>query len=74
VQGGDAYISSFPASCPGQAAFALGTLKARYTSKGSLRCSLEVLAIVTVGTVAGVVIGALLHAVWVGSRMASNVT
>jgi VIT1/CCC1 family predicted Fe2+/Mn2+ transporter len=44
-------------------AFALGTLKARYTSKGPLRCSLEFLAIVTVGTVAGVFTGALLHAV-----------
>ncbi|MGO8947912.1 MAG: VIT1/CCC1 transporter family protein [Ktedonobacterales bacterium] len=43
-------------------ALALGALKARYTRKGVVRSSLEFLAIVTVGTVAGVVIGVLLHA------------
>jgi vacuolar iron transporter family protein len=43
-------------------ALALGALKSRYTRKGAVRSSLEFLAIVTVGTVAGVVIGSLLHA------------
>lgn len=43
-------------------AVALGALKARYTGKGVVRSSLEFLAIVTVGTLAGVIIGLLLHA------------
>ncbi len=42
-------------------ALCLGTLKARYTRKGAVRSSLEFLAIVTVGTLAGVLIGILLH-------------
>lgn len=44
-------------------AFALGVVKARYTLKGALRNSLELLGIVTVGTAAGVAIGALLSLV-----------
>jgi VIT1/CCC1 family predicted Fe2+/Mn2+ transporter len=44
-------------------ALALGTVKARYTLNGPLRNSLEMLGIVTVGTIAGVAIGAVLHAV-----------
>lgn len=44
-------------------ALALGALKARYTLKGPLRNGLELLAIVTAGTIAGVAIGAVLHAV-----------
>ena len=44
-------------------ALALGTVKARYTLKGALRNSLEMLGVVTVGTIAGVAIGAVLHAV-----------
>lgn len=44
-------------------ALTLGALKARYTSKGVVRSSLEFLAIVTLGTLAGVVIGMLLHVV-----------
>jgi hypothetical protein len=44
-------------------AVALGALKARYTRKGVVRSSLEFLVIVTLGTLAGVVIGLLLHAV-----------
>jgi hypothetical protein len=44
-------------------ALVLGTVKARYTLKGALRNSLEMLGIVTVGTIAGVAIGAVLHAV-----------
>jgi vacuolar iron transporter family protein len=44
-------------------ALALGALKARYTRKGLVRSSLEFLAIVTLGTLAGVLIGVLLHAV-----------
>jgi hypothetical protein len=44
-------------------ALVLGTVKARYTLKGALRNSLEMLGIVTVGTIAGVAIGAVLDAV-----------
>ncbi|HEU5375503.1 MAG TPA: VIT1/CCC1 transporter family protein [Ktedonobacteraceae bacterium] len=44
-------------------AVVLGALKARYTSKGVVRSSLEFLTIVTFGTLAGVVIGLLLHVV-----------
>ena len=44
-------------------ALVLGTVKARYTLKGPLRNSLEMLGIVTIGTIAGVAIGAVLHAV-----------
>jgi vacuolar iron transporter family protein len=44
-------------------AVGLGTLKERYTGTGVVRSSLEFLAIVTVGTLAGVILGALLHAV-----------
>jgi VIT1/CCC1 family predicted Fe2+/Mn2+ transporter len=41
----------------------LGALKARYSLKGPLRNALEFLAVVTVGTLAGVLIGLALHAV-----------
>lgn len=44
-------------------AVVLGALKARYTNKGVVRSSLEFLAIVTLGTLAGVIVGVLLHAV-----------
>jgi VIT1/CCC1 family predicted Fe2+/Mn2+ transporter len=44
-------------------AVGLGTLKNRYTGKGLARSSLEFLTIVTIGTVAGVVLGALLQAI-----------
>jgi vacuolar iron transporter family protein len=44
-------------------ALVLGKVKARYTLKGALRNSLEMLGIVTVGTIAGVAIGAVLHAI-----------
>jgi vacuolar iron transporter family protein len=44
-------------------ALALGALKARYTLKGPIRAALEFLAVVTGGAVAGIAIGALLHAV-----------
>jgi len=37
-------------------------VKARYTRKGPVRAGLEFLAVVTVGTLAGVGIGLLLHA------------
>ena len=43
-------------------ALVLGAVKARYTRKGPVRAGLEFLAIVTVGTLAGVGIGLLLHA------------
>lgn len=43
-------------------ALGLGALKARYSLKGPLRNGIEFLAIVTVGTLAGVAIGAALHA------------
>jgi VIT1/CCC1 family predicted Fe2+/Mn2+ transporter len=44
-------------------ALALGALKKHYTGKGTMRSSLEFLSIVTVGTLAGIVLGALLHAI-----------
>jgi VIT1/CCC1 family predicted Fe2+/Mn2+ transporter len=44
-------------------AFELGLFKARYTIRGPVRSALEFLAIVTVGTLAGIVLGMLLHAV-----------
>jgi vacuolar iron transporter family protein len=43
-------------------ALVLGAVKARYTGKGPVRAGLEFLAVVTVGTLAGVGIGLLLHA------------
>ncbi len=43
-------------------AMILGSVKARYSTRGPLRNGLEFLAIVTGGTLAGVVIGILLHA------------
>ena len=43
-------------------ALVLGAVKARYTHKGVVRAGLEFLAIVTIGTLAGVGIGLLLHA------------
>lgn len=39
-----------------------GGLKARYTLKSPLRSSLEFLTIVTLGSIAGIVVGAILHA------------
>lgn len=42
-------------------ALALGVVKARYTLKGPIRSSLEFLAIVTAGALAGLAIGTLLH-------------
>lgn len=59
-----------PASAPGVWAYVLtaltalvlGAVKARYTLKSPLRNGLELLGIVTIGTVAGVLIGLLLHA------------
>ncbi|MGB8345069.1 MAG: VIT1/CCC1 transporter family protein [Ktedonobacteraceae bacterium] len=42
-------------------ALTLGAVKARYTRKGPLRSGLEFLAIVTLGTLAGVIAGYLLH-------------
>ena len=42
-------------------AFALGTIKARYTHKGALRAGIEFLVLVTLGTLAGVGLGFLLH-------------
>ena len=44
------------------AALLLGALKARYTNKGPVRSGLEFLVVVTIGTLAGVGIGWLLHA------------
>jgi VIT1/CCC1 family predicted Fe2+/Mn2+ transporter len=44
-------------------AIVLGMVKARYTRKGALRAGLEFLAVVTIGTLAGVVVGFVLHAV-----------
>ncbi len=41
-------------------AMVLGWIKARYTLKGPLRNSLELLAVITIGAVAGVAIGALI--------------
>ena len=43
-------------------ALALGAIKARYTRQGALRAGLEFLAIVTIGMLAGVLVGLLLHA------------
>jgi vacuolar iron transporter family protein len=43
-------------------ALALGAVKARYTNKGPVRSGLEFLAVVSIGTLAGVGIGWLLHA------------
>ena len=43
-------------------ALGLGAVKARYSLQGPLRNGLEFLAIVTVGTLAGAVIGVVLHA------------
>jgi VIT1/CCC1 family predicted Fe2+/Mn2+ transporter len=43
-------------------AMTLGTIKARYTRQGPLRAGLEFLVIVTIGTLAGVGVGLLLHA------------
>ena len=42
-------------------ALVLGAIKARYTKKGPVRSGLEFLVIVTLGTLAGVVVGFLLH-------------
>jgi VIT1/CCC1 family predicted Fe2+/Mn2+ transporter len=42
-------------------AMVLGAIKARYTGQGVLRAGLEFLIIVTVGTLAGVGVGTLLH-------------
>lgn len=42
-------------------AFVLGMVKARYTHKGAVRAGLEFLVIVTLGTLAGVGLGLLLH-------------
>lgn len=42
-------------------ALTLGAIKARYTHQGPLRAGLEFLVIVTVGTLAGVGVGLLLH-------------
>lgn len=44
------------------AALSLGGVKARYSLKGPLRNGLEFLAIVTAGTLAGALIGTILHA------------
>ena len=44
-------------------ALALGAVKARYTRKSPVRAALEFLVIVTIGTLAGVGAGLLLHAV-----------
>jgi VIT1/CCC1 family predicted Fe2+/Mn2+ transporter len=43
-------------------ALVLGAVKARYTSRGPIRAGLEFLAVVTVGTLAGVGLSLLLHA------------
>ncbi len=43
-------------------ALVLGAVKARYTRKGPVRAGLEFLMVVTLGTLAGVGIGLLLHA------------
>lgn len=42
-------------------ALSLGAIKARYTNKGPLRAGLEFLIVVTIGTLAGVALGFLLH-------------
>ena len=46
----------------GLTALGLGALKSRYTLKGPIRAGFEFFGIVTVGMLAGVVIGILLHA------------
>ncbi len=43
-------------------AISLGAVKARYTEKGPIRAGLEFLVVVTIGTLAGVGLGLLLHA------------
>jgi VIT1/CCC1 family predicted Fe2+/Mn2+ transporter len=43
-------------------AMSLGAVKARYTRKSPLRAGIEFLAVVTIGTLAGVGLGLLLHA------------
>ncbi len=43
-------------------ALTLGAVKARYTRKGPVRSGLEFLVVVTVGTMAGVGLGLVLHA------------
>jgi VIT1/CCC1 family predicted Fe2+/Mn2+ transporter len=43
-------------------ALLFGGLKARYTLKGPLRAGLEFLVVVTLGSIAGVVVGMILHA------------
>ncbi|GAC1367443.1 MAG: hypothetical protein NVSMB42_27300 [Herpetosiphon sp.] len=43
-------------------ALILGALKSRYTEKGILRAGLEFFGVVTVGTIIGIALGALLHA------------
>jgi len=43
-------------------AMSLGAVKARYTQKGPIRAGLEFLVVVTLGTLAGVGLGLLLHA------------
>jgi VIT1/CCC1 family predicted Fe2+/Mn2+ transporter len=45
----------------GATVLTFGAVKARYTSKGALRSSLEFLIIVTAGSIAGVLVGHLLH-------------
>jgi vacuolar iron transporter family protein len=42
-------------------ALSLGAIKARYTNKGPLRAGIEFLIVVTIGTLAGVALGFLLH-------------
>ena len=44
-------------------ALLFGALKARYTLKSTIRSGVEFLVIVTIGTMAGVAVGAILHAV-----------
>lgn len=43
-------------------AMSLGAVKAQYTQKGPIRAGLEFLVVVTIGTLAGVGLGLLLHA------------
>ena len=45
----------------GLTALALGAVKSRYTGKGPVRSGLEFLGVVTIGTLAGVGLGLLLH-------------
>jgi VIT1/CCC1 family predicted Fe2+/Mn2+ transporter len=47
----------------GATALIFGALKAQYTLKGPIRSGLEFLGIITLGTVAGVLLGFLLHAI-----------